>query len=305
VHSYLLLLAGVACAAIGGELFVRGAVGLARWARVSPGIIAVTVVAFATSSPELSVAVNSALENEADLALGNAVGANVVNVALILALALLIAPIRASRGSVRRDFRVALLVPAGTALLLLDGELSRIDGALMLIAFACWLAAAVLEARQQRRSADGLKAESRHGLALAFSAAGFALLAVAGDLIVDGARAIAQSYGLSDFVIGATIVAIGTTVPELATAVVSKLRGEDELGLGTILGSNIFNGMFIIGVAATISPIRVSVNEALVALAVGTVAVALTFPSVNGLIGRSRGWLLLTLYAGYVALVLA
>lgn len=286
-------------------MFVRGAVGVARWARVSPGIIAVTVVAFATSSPELSVAVNAAAAGEPDIALGNALGANIVNIALILALALLISPIHSRRDSVRRDFPVAILVPLATGLLLLDGELSRVDGALMLLGFGGWLGAAVAEARRQRRASDAVPGEKRHGLALFYGIAGFALLALAGNLIVDGARAIALSYGLSEFVVGATVVAIGTTVPELATAVVAKLRGHDELGLGTILGSNIFNGLFIIGIAAAIAPIRVDVVEALTALAFGIAAVALSYPPGHGAIGRSRGWLLLGLYAAYVALVLA
>ena len=133
------LLAGALCAAAGGELFVRGAVGLARWARVAPGIVAATVVAFATSSPELSVAVNSALAGTPEVALGDALGSNVVNIALILGLALAVAAIHSPRESLRREFPVGLLVPIGTAGLCVDGALSRLDGVIMLAVFAVWL----------------------------------------------------------------------------------------------------------------------------------------------------------------------
>ena len=154
MNDYLALILGVGCAGIGGELFVRGAVGLAFWARISPGIIGATVVAFATSSPELSVSINAALAGKPQIGLGDALGSNVVNVALILALALLISGIQSPRDSIKRDFPVALLIPIITGVLFLDGELSRLDGLLMLGMFIAWLVAAVIEARKQRSAAE-------------------------------------------------------------------------------------------------------------------------------------------------------
>ena len=139
--DFALLLAGVVCAGIGGELFVRGVVGIAHWARISPGIIGATVAAFATSSPELSVSVSSALAARPEIALGDALGSNVVNVALILGLALVISAIRTPPGSIRRDMPVALLAPVLTGLLFLDGELSHLDGAVLMVVFVAWLAA--------------------------------------------------------------------------------------------------------------------------------------------------------------------
>ncbi|MGB2818328.1 MAG: calcium/sodium antiporter, partial [Burkholderiaceae bacterium] len=299
MESYVSLLIGVACAAIGGEFFVQGAVGLARWARVSPGIIAVTVAAFATSSPELSVSVSAALAGTPEIALGDALGSNVVNVALILGSALAIAAIRSPRDALRRDFPVALAVPLATVVLAADGVVSRLDGLGLFLGFLVWLGAAVSEARRQRRAAtmDAANGGGHHRWTLVSAAAGLALLIVAGTLIVGGARGIAQSYGLDEFVIGATIVAVGTSVPELATTIMAKLRGHDEVGLGTILGSNLFNGLFIVSVAAMIHPIPVETNDVFVALAFGIVAVALTLPVKDGRIGRQRGLLLLLLYA--------
>lgn len=298
------LLAGVACAAAGGELFVRGAVGIARWVKVSPGIIAVTVAAFATSSPELSVAVNAALEGTPQIALGNALGANVVNVALILGIALTISAIRTSRDTLRRDFPVALVVPLVTAVFIADGVLSRAEGWLMLAGFAGWLLVAVRDARRQRRAAGDAGTAEQHTQALFAAPLGFVLLAVAGTLIVDGARGLAAAYGLDEFVIGATIVAVGTTVPELATTVMAKVRGHDDVGLGTVLGSNLFNGLFIVAVAATIHPIEIDPDDVFLALGFGLAAVALTLPARNGTIGRPRGAVLLLVYFAYLALVL-
>ncbi|MGZ8927010.1 MAG: sodium:calcium antiporter [Methylobacter sp.] len=154
MNDYIALILGIICAGIGGELFVRGAVGLAHWARVSPGIISVTIAAFATSSPELSVSINAAMAGEPQIALGDALGSNVVNVALVLAIALAISGIRSSRDSVKRDFPVALLIPLITGALFLDGELSRLDGLLMLSLFLVWLSAAVIEARKQRSATE-------------------------------------------------------------------------------------------------------------------------------------------------------
>lgn len=302
--DFLYLLAGVVCAGIGGELFVRGVVGIAHWARISPGIIGATVAAFATSSPELSVSINSALAGRPEIALGDALGSNVVNVALILGLALVISGIRAPRGSLRRDFPVAALAPALTALLFLDGELSRLDGLLLAGVFIAWLWATVLEVRKQRRDATEIVGEHRHGRAVLSCAGGMAALVAAGTLIVTGARGVAATFGIDEFVVGATLVAVGTSTPELATTIIAKLRGHDEVGLGTILGSNIFNNLFIVAVAATIHPIAVGWREVALALGFGVVALVFCYPPRDGSIGRGRGLLLLAVYVAYTATLL-
>jgi cation:H+ antiporter len=304
MNDYVALMLGVVCAGIGGELFVRGAVGLAHWARVSPGVIGATVAAFATSSSELSVSISAALAEKPQIALGDALGSNVVNFALVLALALLISRIQCPRDSVKRDFPVALLVPVVTGVFCLDGVLSRFEGLLLLGIFFVWLAAAGIEARKQRSAAEKVLGERRGWLAAIFSAVGLASLVAAGYFIVNGARGIAIAFGIDEFVVGATIVAVGTSVPELATVIIAKLRGHEEVGLGTILGSNIFNGLFIVAVAAVIYPISVNWREVAVALVLGFVAVALTFPTGAGFIERKRGVLLLVLYAIYLTTIL-
>jgi cation:H+ antiporter len=298
--DYLALLIGIACAGAGGELFVRGTVGIAGAMRISAGIIATTVAAFATSSPELTVSINSALNGTPRIALGDALGSNVVNVALILAAAVLIAPITATRDTVKRDFPVALVVPVILAALLFDGVLSRLDGAVLLGLFAGWLIAVVREARRQRSAAAAVLGEHRPVRAVIEAAAGLALLILAGRLIVVGATGIAEAHGIDAFIIGATVVALGTSVPELATAIISGIKGHEEVGLGTILGSNIFNGLFIVGVACSIAPISITLREVGPPLVLGLAAVALTYPPTTGRIERWRGIILLGVYATYL-----
>lgn len=304
MNDYAVLVLGVFCAGLGGELFVRGAVGLARWSRIAPGIVGATIAAFATSSPELSVSVSSALAGRPQIALGDALGSNVVNVALILGTALVISGIQSPRSGIRRDFPVALLVPVITGVLLLDGTLSRVDGVLMLCAFFAWLVATILDARRQRSAAEEVLGAERIWTAVVSCVVGLISLVAAGYFIVTGASAIAYSFGIAPFVVGATVVAVGTSVPELATAIVAKLRGHDEVGLGTILGSNIFNGLFIVAVAATIHPIVVGSRQVFVALVFGVVALGCSYPQSSGLIERRRGVLLLILYAAYLTTVL-
>jgi cation:H+ antiporter len=298
------LLLGLALAGLGGEVFVKGVVGVARWARVPSGMVAATLAAFATSSPELSVSVNAALEGKPQIGLGDALGSNVVNIGLILGLALLVGGIKAPRDSLRRDFPVAVLVPVVTSLLIIDGEISRLDGLLMLAAFIVWLSSVTIEAWRRRSAAEAVLGERRHALALLYCAGGFVLLILAGRLIVMGATGVGSALGMDPFVVGATMVAIGTSIPELATTVISRWRGHEEIGLGTVLGSNIFNGFLIVAVCAIIYPIVVVRQEVAVGLGFGALTVLAIYPGRGGLIERRRGVLLLALYAVYLATIL-
>jgi len=303
MSDWLALLLGVLCAGLGGELFVRGAVGLARWARVSPGIIGATVAAFATSSPELAVSVSAATAGRPQIALGDALGSNIVNVALILGIALLLSGIRAPRDDIRRDFPLALLAPLAVALLIFDERLSRLDGALLLVVFAVWLALVTRDAHRERSAASDVLGETNRVLVVLQSAVGLALLVAAGHFIVTGAKHLALGWGMDEFLVGTTVVALATSTPELATTLVAHRRGHDEVGLGTILGSNIFNVFLIAGVAAAIAPIAIPRGEVALALGFGLLTVAAVYPPHSGFIARPRGALLLALYASYLAAV--
>jgi cation:H+ antiporter len=301
MNDYVMFVGGVLLAGAGGELFVRGAVGIGRAARIAPGVVAATIAAFATSSPEFTVSVAGALEGKPSLGLGDTLGSNIVNIALILGLSLFWGPFHPPRDSIRRDFPVALAAPALTAVLLFDNELSRWDGLALLAVFAAWLTAVFREVRKQRSAVEEVLGERKPGRALAESVGGLVLLIAASRLMVAAASSIAQSYGVSPFVIGATIVAIGTSVPELATTAIARVRGHDEVGLGTILGSNIFNGVFVVGVVACITPINVRLTSVAPVLTLGIISTALTFPGRSGIIDWRRGLLLVSLYVAHIA----
>jgi cation:H+ antiporter len=300
-NDLLYLFIGIGFAWAGGELFVRGLSGVGYLLRIPAAIVGVTLAAFATSAPEVSVGVKSAQEGLPQLSLGDVLGSNVANVALILGLALLLAPLRANRKEISRDFFSALLVPCLIGLLALDGELSRVDAGILLGTFLIWLSTVII---------SGLKNRSQAGpsdlsllLIIGQCCLGLACLIGAGSFIVTGARGVALAFGLSEFVIGATIVAVSTSAPELATTLVARLRKEDDLGLGNILGSNIFNGLFIVGLVAWLSPFTVDFSSIQVALASGIVATLFCWP-VRGQITRVQGVLLLLLYVAYVAYLL-
>lgn len=297
------LTVGLLCAGIGGELFVRAAVGIAAWARVPAGVIGATVAAFATSTPEVSVAIGAAAAEKPEIALGDALGSNVVNVALVLGLTLLVGPIVAPRESTRLDIPFAVLLPLVTITVALNGTISRIDAAILLTIFSAWLVLTTLAARRERSAAVAVLAERSHGRSILEMLVGLAFLVAAGRLIVYGARGVGEELGLNAFVIGATFVAVGTSTPELATTLIARIRGHSEIGLGTIVGSNIYNGGFIIALAAFIHPIDVNFREAGAAIGFGLAVVALLL-NARGLLRRRLGLLFLTIYIAYVAVVI-
>ncbi|MGK2966708.1 MAG: calcium/sodium antiporter [Tepidiformaceae bacterium] len=297
----VILALGIAAAGAGGELFVRGAIGLASSLRIPAGIIGATVAAFATSTPELSVAINAATAGSPELPLGDALGSNVANVALVLGIGLVLAPVAARRADLRRDLPFAFVGPALTVLVLLDGELGRTDGAILIAVFSTWLVLTVLEARRARSATPAVIGAGNGGVAVAFSAAGLVLLTIAGRLIVMASKGIGEDLGIDPFVMGATIVAAGTSTPELATTIISGIRGHAEIGLGTIVGSNIFNNLWIVGITALVEPIRIGNGEIAVPLVASALVLLLVIPNRQGLLPRARGGMLLGCYGLYIA----
>lgn len=304
LRDSLVLLLGLGFAGGGGELFVRGAVGAATAARVPPGIVGATVAAFATSSPELSVAISSGLDGRSELALGDALGSNVINVGLVLGVAMMIGPMRVGGGVIRRDIAAALAIPLVTLVLLIDGTVGAADAVVLLILFVVWLVASFEVARRGRSAAPEVLGEATMRRSLLSGLVGLGFLVLAGRLIVSGAEGIGTELGFDEFVVGALFVAVGTSIPELATAVISRLRGHDEVGLGTILGSNVFNGAFIIPVAALLSPMDVEWSEIATSLFFGIALVVLVVPWRGALLARGRGGVLLAGYALSVVVLL-
>lgn len=295
---------GVILAALGGEFFLRGMLSLAASWRVPPGLVGVTVGAFGTSAPEFSVGVNSALANRPEIVLGDVLGSNIVNIGLILGVALLFGPVAVDRGTVSRDYPAAVAAPLVVGLLALRGALGPVAGLVLLVIFAAWLAQSLLAAHRIRAAYPAVPTENAIGPALARFSAGMVLLIAAGRAIVWGASGISSALGWDGFVVGAVLVALGTSAPELATVFVSRLRGHDEIAVGTLLGSNIFNTLLIVGVAALISPIAADHVEIDIGILVGVVLVLLIIP-VRYRLSRWRSIPLLSCYAMFVYLLAA
>lgn len=301
-----LILGAVLLAAAGGEAFLKSILGAALHLRVPKMVVATTLAAFATSSPELTVSSVAALAGQPEIGLGDALGSNVVNIALIFGLALLFGAIQTSRQDFGRDYYLALAIPVLTLLLVLDGHIARWEALLLLAAFLVWLAWTVRSALRQRDVAVAIEAGALSGgKSLILGVLGLAALIAAGRLFVSGATGIAAAFSVDTYVIGVLLVAIGTSLPELVTVILSRLRGHDDVGVGTLIGSNLFNGLAIVGVAASIHPIAAPPTEIAVALVCGIVALLMLLPDRRSFISRSRALPLLAIYAGFVLATLA
>jgi len=307
-QDLLTLLGAIALAGIGGELFLKGVLGAAVALRVPKLLVATSLAAFATSSPELTVSTVAALAGKPEIGLGDALGSNVVNIALLFGLALLFGPIHVKRKELGRDFVFALGVPPLTFLCVADGILTRAEGGFLLLCFAFWMGLLIrggLAQRVEPAGADTREPTPAPWRLIAFSAVGLAALMLAGRLFVNSATGIATAFGVDAYIVGAIVVAIGTSLPELVTVLLARMRGHDDIGVGTLLGSNLFNGMAIVGVAASIHPIQAPPAEIAITLGMGALSLLLLIPGRDGVIGRGRGVLLLAAYAVFVAATLA
>ena len=252
---------GLALLIWGADRFAGGAVSIARYFGVSPLLIGLTIVAFATSAPEILVSVVASLHGEPDLAIGNAIGSNIVNIGLVLGLVALIRPIQMNSATVRREMPMLLAVSLLTVSLFLDAYISRVDGAVLLVGLAIvmgWLTRIGLKSSVDDPIGAELAAEipqytSSRASAIQL-AIGLVALLIGAELLVDGAVAIAINLGVSEIVIGLVLVAFGTSLPELAVSLAGALKGEYGLALGNIVGSNIFNSLAVIGIAGAIQP---------------------------------------------------
>jgi len=303
---------GLIALVLGGELLVRGAVAAARRLDVSPLLIGVTLVGFGTSTPELLTSVQAALDGAPGIAVGNVVGSNIANILLIVGCAALVRPIAVDFRAVRRDAGAMLLAAiVAVAVLLGLGGVGRGVGAvfvLALIGYVIWTYRA--EKRRPQPSAELHAAEANTvqgpqvGLpaALALAVGGLALTLLGAGWLVDGAIWLARAFGISESVIGLTVVAVGTSLPELTAGIVAAIRGHSDVALGNVLGSNIYNVLGILGVTGMVMPLGTPVDLTLVDLAVMLGATVLLLPvALSGhRISRAEGSVFVALYAGYI-----
>jgi cation:H+ antiporter len=269
----VLFAGGIAALIAGANLLVRGASSLAAALGIPPLVIGLTVVAFGTSAPELAVSVQSAWSGQTDIALGNAVGSNIVNVLFILGLSALIVPLAVSHQVVRQEVPVMIAACVLLFLLALGGAITRGEGALLLALLIAYTVYLVLQARRQQSHASDYSREfgrsaARRGrqwlLQLAYVASGLTLLVLGSGWLVDGAVQIAMWLGLSELIIGLTIVAAGTSLPEAAASLIAGLKGERDIAVGNVVGSCIFNILAVLGLSALVSSDGLDVAPALV-----------------------------------------
>ncbi|HEX5834288.1 MAG TPA: calcium/sodium antiporter, partial [Pyrinomonadaceae bacterium] len=263
LFSAFVMLGGLVLLATGAEGLVRGSTALALRFGVTPLVVGLTVVSFGTGSPELFVSIQAALKGESGLALGNVVGSNISNIALILGLSSLARPMKVRSELIKREVPVMIAITLLLCLLLLDGMLSRLEGLLLVAGSIGYTTYAYIAARRDRSAViaeqfEEALVESRRAawLDVLFVVIGFVLLLGGANVLLIGAMNIAEQFGVSQVVIGLTIVAIGTSLPELAASVVASTRREPDVAFGNAIGSNILNILLILGVAAVIRPIE-------------------------------------------------
>ena len=308
-----MVFSGVVLLALGGEALVRGATRLARVAGLTPAVIGLTVVAIGTSLPELVVSMAAGAKGQADLAVANVIGSNILNITGTLGLVALITPLPARTTLVRLEWPVLLLASGAALLVMRDGLIDRYEASFLLLALLVFTAYSVHIARRDATSAE--RAALAHQVSehapgrergvlysLIVLVVGLALLIAGGDLLVNGAVSLARSYGLSERLIGLTVVAIGTGAPEIAATVIAAVRKETDLAMGNLIGSNIFNILGILGAAALWSPLRF--NPALTAFdgwwMLGSVVLLLPVILIGARVTRVEGAVLLALYTAYL-----
>jgi cation:H+ antiporter len=259
------LIAGLIALFLGGEWLVKGAARLARSLGVSPMIIGLTIVAIGTSMPELLVSVGAAISGSSDLSIGNIVGSNIANIGLILGLAALIYPISVHVTLVRREIPIMILVALLAYFLFRDGLISARNGIVLLVGLVAFISFMVYSARRQRENNNQLSLEDeielqaiKRGREIIRVIAGIVILMMGAQLTVGGAVGLARALGISELVIGITLIAFGTSLPELVTTLVGALRKQSDLALGNVVGSNIINILAVLGMTAVVRPIQVS-----------------------------------------------
>ncbi|MFZ5737812.1 MAG: calcium/sodium antiporter [Pseudomonadota bacterium] len=310
---------GLVALVVGAELLVRGASKLALSFGISPLVVGLTVVAFGTGSPELAVAIQAAISGQADITVGNVVGSNIFNVLFILGLSALITPLIINRQLIRQEVPIMVGTSLLVAALAWDGSLSLLDGLLLICLLAAYTAFLIVQSRRQEAASDAdeptaaesaSRWDSKLPVQIALILVGLVMLVFGATWLVEAAITFARLFGVSEMVIGLTIVAAGTSLPEVATSIMAAIRGQRDIAVGNVVGSNTFNLLGVLGVSAAVVPGGLSIAPAMTAFDIPVmVAVAIACLPIfftGNLIARWEGALFLALYVVYtIYLVMA
>jgi cation:H+ antiporter len=314
VLTLVLFVIGLGLLIVGAELLVKGASRLAAAVGISPLVIGLTVVAFGTSSPEMAVSVSTALQGQTDLSVGNVVGSNIFNVLFILGISAVITPLLVQRQLIRLDVPIMVGVSIVALLFTLDGSVSRLEGVILFAGIVSYTVFLIVQARRETKAKDGadeydkeFSEKPRNAMDtlknVAFVAAGLVLLVVGSNWLVDGAIAIAKAIGVDDVVIGLTIVAAGTSLPEVATSILAAIRKERDIAVGNVVGSNIFNVLAVLGLSSIVAPTGLQVAPSMidfdiwVMIAVAVACLPIFFTGNE--ISRWEGFVFLGYYIAY------
>lgn len=306
IFDIVLIIAGVAMVLYGADRLTEGASALARRMNVSEIIIGLTIVAAGTSAPELFVSLVSALKGTPDMAIGNVVGSNTMNAMLIVGCAAVVAPMSISRNTVRKDIPFAVAASVLLPLLAIDAELGRIDGIILLAGFAAFMYYTLSQAKAGETAPSDETKMQNPWLSVFFVVLGLALLVIGSNIFVDSASRVAYALGLSEAVVGLTIVAGGTSLPELATSVVAARKGQSAIAIGNVIGSNVFNILMILGLTATISPMQIQgITHIDLLMMLGSIVMVWLFSRTKYTVERWEGALLAVVYIAYVCWLLS
>lgn len=302
--EYLLLLIGFVLLIKGADFFVDGSSSLARIMKVPSVIIGLTIVAMGTSAPEASVSINAALAGSNDIAISNVIGSNLFNGLVVVGVCAFMAGFKTNPEILKRDMPLNIIITAILCIMLLDRHINRIEGIILLIGMAVYIATMVISALKNRETADECKMLSLPK-SLIFIIGGLIAVIFGGTLVVDNACLIAKDFGVSENFIGLTIIAIGTSLPELVTSITATRKGDSGLALGNAIGSNLFNILFILGMSATICPLNVlseSIIDCIILLV--SAVILYVFARTKKTMNRWEGIVCVFLYVGYTAYLL-
>lgn len=302
--EYLLLLIGFVLLIKGADFFVDGSSSLARIMKVPSVIIGLTIVAMGTSAPEASVSVNAALAGSNDIAISNVIGSNLFNGLVVVGVCAFMAGFKTNPEILKRDMPLNIIVTAILCIMLLDRHINHIEGIILLISMAVYIAVMVISALKNRETADECKILSLPK-SLIFIIGGLIAVIFGVTLVVDNACLIAKDFGVSENFIGLTIIAIGTSLPELVTSITATRKGDSGLALGNAIGSNLFNILFILGMSATICPLNVlseSIIDCIILLV--SAVILYVFARTKKTMNRWEGIVCVFLYVGYTAYLL-
>lgn len=309
VIPYIVLVVSFVALIKGADFFVEGASSLAKKLGVSSVIIGLTVVAMGTSAPEAAVSISAGLQGSNEIALGNVIGSNLFNLLVVLGFCMLITQIPSSEETIKRDFpwNIIATIAIIAAIVLFDTKITRLEGIALLVLFVTYMSYLVYKTIKDRKPADEEIAEISLTKSLLFLIGGLAFVIVGGDLVVDSATVIAKSWGVSDALIGLTIIAMGTSLPELVTSIVAAKKNECDMAIGNVIGSNLFNLLFVLGMSATISPIAIDLTSGILIDAVVLLAVTVMmyiFSITGNKLQKLEGVAALLCYGGYLAYII-